>query len=283
MLAQRVGQFATASRSERTVRAYRSDWTDFEGFCVRHSLEPLPAEPETVALYLADLASRLKPSTIARRAAAISIAHKRAGLASPTADGRVREITTGIRKVLGVAPRTAAPAGTGEVRRMVAHLPRTTVGIRDAALLLIGLATAMRASELVDVQVEDLSWRDEGLLIAIRRSKTDQEGAGREVAVPRGREPETCPLSALRRWLEHAHIESGPIFRPVNRHGTVSHEALSSRAVSIVVKRSAERAGLSPDRMSAHSLRAGFVTTAAANGASERSISTQTGHRSVEV
>jgi integrase len=275
--------FAHAGRSASTTAAYTSDWADFEKFCAGHGLVALPAEPATVALYLTDQADRFKPSTIARRAAAISVAHKRAGHDSPTADGRVREITKGIRRVLGVAQRVASPAGIGEVRRMVAHLPTNLAGARDAAVLLIGFASALRASELVAITVDDVRDREAGLVITIRRSKTDQEGAGREVAIPFGRDPQTCPVSALRRWLTEAGISEGPVFRAVNRHGSVSPSPLSPRSISLIVQRSARAAGLDPAGFSAHSLRAGFATTAAANGASERSISTQTGHRSMEV
>lgn len=280
---ERMERFAKASRSASTTNAYASDWADFDRFCTRHTFNALPADPEAVALYLTDLAGRMKPSTIARRAASISVAHKRAGFDSPTADGRVREITQGIRRVLGVAQHAATPAGIGEVRRMVAHLPQSPLGARDAALLLVGLASAMRASELVGVRVEDIAERDAGLVITVRRSKTDQEGAGREVAIPYGRDPQTCPVAALRRWLARAEISDGPVFRPVTRHGGVGSAALSTRSVSTIVRRSASAAGLDPAGFSAHSLRAGFATTAAANGASERSISTQTGHKSMEV
>jgi integrase len=189
----------------------------------------------------------------------------------------------GIRRSLTVAQREAAPAVIGEVRRMVAHLPRDIAGTRDRALLLVGFAGAMRRSELVGLDVTDITHRDEGLAITIRSSKTDQEGAGRQVAIPIGRDPETCPVRALQGWLDAAGIEDGPVFRPIDRHGNVSPDRLSDRAVALIVKRSAEGAGLDPSLYSGHSLRAGFATTAAANGASERAIANQTGHKSMEV
>jgi len=166
---------------------------------------------------------------------------------------------------------------------MIAYLPPSLAGKRDRAVLLVGFASAMRGSELVALTVEDMEDRDEGVVLAKRRSKTDQEGKGAHVAVPYGSDPETCPVLALRGWLADAEITSGPIFRSVDRHGNIGTAALTQRAVAIIVKRTAHRAGLDGDRFSAHSLRAGFVTTAAANGASERAIAAQTGHRSMEV
>ena len=275
--------FAAASRADATLRAYRSDWADFAAFCGRHALTPLPADPATVALYVTDLARTLRPSTINRRVAAISIYHQREGLDSPTRDPRVREIMKGIRRRLTAATHEAAPARIGEVRRMIAHLPNSLAGRRDRAVLLVGFASALRGSELVALNVEDIEERDEGIVLVKRRSKTDQEGVGARVAVPYGSDPETCPVTALRRWLDDAEITTGAIFRGVDRHGNVSAGRLSQRALAMIVKKCADKAGLDGDRYSAHSLRAGFVTTAAANGANERAIAAQTGHRSMEV
>jgi len=282
-LAEEALGYAAASRSVRTREAYAVDWAHFEAWALARGLQPMPAEPATLVVYLTDLARTYKPSTITRRLASISVAHQTKGLPSPTADPRVRAVSRGIRRTLGVAPREAAPAVIGEIRRMIAHLPRSTAGARDRALLLVGFASALRRSELVSLDVADLDQRDEGLVLHIRRSKTDQEAAGRLTALPRGRDPETCPVGALQRWLDLAEITDGAVFRSVDRHGNVSDQRLSDRAVSLIVKRAAEAAGLDPARYSGHSLRAGFATTAAANGASERAIANQTGHKSMDV
>jgi len=276
--------YAQANRAEATNKAYASDWAHFAAWCSTHGLDSLPAEPETVALYVTDLASSLKPSTITRRLASIAIRHKRAGYDPPTSAPGVREVVRGVRRSLRTAQREAAPAVIGEIRRMVAHLPHdTTAGIRDRALLLVGFVGALRRSELVALDVADLQDVPEGLRGTIRASKTDQEGAGRLVAIPFGRDPETCPVKAMRAWIERAGIEDGPLFRPVDRHGNVRSGRLTGQSVALVVKRAAERIGLDADNYSGHSLRAGFATTAAANGASERTIANQTGHKSMDV
>nr|MDQ6949269.1 integrase [Actinomycetota bacterium] len=169
---------AAASRADNTRRAYQGDWADFSAFCQLHRFTALPADPATVALYVTDLARTLRPSTINRRIAAISIWHQREGLDSPTRDPRVREIMKGIRRRLTAATHEAAPARIGEIRRMVAHLPPSLAGKRDRAVLLVGFASAMRGSELVALNVEDMEERDEGIVLIKRHSKTDQESVG---------------------------------------------------------------------------------------------------------
>ncbi|RYC12481.1 site-specific integrase [Nocardioides zhouii] len=281
-LMERASAYAAATRSPATLKAYASDWAHFEEWTGRHGASALPAEPVAVAMYVTDLATTHKPGTLTRRLAAISVMHQRHGLTSPTVDPRVREILRGVRRTEGVAARRASPLGLGELRRMIAHLPDTTAGSRDRAILLVGFAGALRRSELVALRVDDVEWRDEGAVLHIRRSKADQEAAGREVALPRGKDEQSCPVDALRSWLAEGDISRGQLFRSVDRHGNVG-EQLSDRAIVLVIRRAATAAGLDPDKYSGHSLRAGFATTAAAHGASERRIAVQTGHRSMEV
>lgn len=275
--------FAAANRATSTKRAYMSDWRDFAAWTDRHGYQSMPADPAVVALYITDLASRLKPSTITRRLAAISVAHKQAGHPTPTSHNDVRAISTGIRRTLGSAQREAAPLSVGDLRSMLAHLPDTLIGQRDRALLLTGFAGALRRSELVAIHVGDLQPREEGLAITLHRSKTDQEGAGRQVALPYGHDHHTCPVRAIAAWREAAGIETGPLFRAVDRHGRLGDEQLRPGAVNLIVKTAAVRARLDPTQFSGHSLRSGFCTTAAAAGATERAIATQTGHRSMNV
>src|SRR5262249_54413330 len=119
--------------------------------------------------------------------------------------------------------------------------------------------------------------------IVIRRSKTDQEGHGRKIGIPYGSNPETCPIRALRSWIEESAITQGPLFRSVNRKGKVYDRRLSAIDVARVVKKLGHRAGLDPAKYSGHSLRAGHATVAAIHGASERSIMNQTGHKSTQM
>lgn len=207
--------------------------------------------------------------------------HDARGLETPTVAKLVRATMQGIRRELGIATKRKAPATVERLAAMVAHADTSTLkGLRDRALLLVGFASAMRRSELVALEVGDLDPTERGLLVMVRRSKTDQEGRGHQRAIPHERNVETCPVRALARWLEAATITSGPIFRSVDRHGRVG-SAMSDRAVADVVKAYAERAGLNPAHCAGHSLRAGFVTRAAERGARAERIMDHTGHRSV--
>jgi integrase len=131
------------------------------------------------------------------------------------------------------------------------------------------------------LNVDDLEDASEGLIVTIRRSKTDQEGEGRRVGIPQGADQSTCPIWALDQWRAVGNIDAGPLFRVMNRHGRVLDKRLSGEAVGMVVKRYVEKLGYDPARFGGHSLRAGLATSAAAAGKSERAIMNQTGHRSV--
>jgi integrase len=279
--ARQAWEFIGQAKAAHTVRAYRSDWRDFEAWCKAHGLIPLPAAPETVTLYLTTLAETHKVGTIQRRVSAISQAHQAAGHEPPTRAMAVRTLLAGIRRAKGTAPNAKAPVLTADVRAMLGTLKNGLLGARDRALVLIGFAGAFRRSELVGLDVSDVEFTPEGLVVALRRSKTDQEGQGRKVGIPQGGSPETCPVRSLREWLSVSGILAGPLFRSVNRHGKLQAGRLSDRTVARVVKRCAQAAGLDPAKYAGHSLRAGLATQAAFAGASERSIMAQTGHRSL--
>lgn len=282
-LIDQARDYAARSKAPSTIRAYRSDWADFTRWCDEHDRAALPADGETVALYLASLATTHKPSTIARRVAAISQAHQMAGHPTPTTSAAVKAVWSGIRRTHGTKQNGKAPALVENIRAMVAALGNDLAGVRDRALLLVGFAGALRRSELVALDVADLAFTPQGLVLSIRRSKTDQEGSGREVGVPRGQHAATCPVRSMQSWLSIAGIHDGPVFRPIDRHGHMADRRLSDRAVALIVKRTAEDAGLDPTTLSGHSLRAGLATSAAAAGVGEREIMNQTGHRSTVV
>lgn len=274
-------EYIANSKAFNTVRSYRSDWKDFVRWCEKNGFEYLPATAETVACYLMDLAKRCKVSTLQRRLSAISQAHKQAGFAGiSTREEPLHSVWEGIRRTKGTAQKGKAPVLIDDIRAMVNTLPDTLLGIRDRALLLVGFAGAFRRSELVSLDVEDVEFTREGLIVHLRRSKTDQEGQGRDIGIPYGSNPLTCPVRALQDWLEASGITSGPLFRAV-QHGKVQSGRLSDKAVALVVKRYAEAAGLDASRYAGHSLRAGLATTAAMAGVSERAIMAQTGHKSV--
>jgi integrase len=194
----------------------------------------------------------------------------------------VKATMAGIRRTHGIAPDQKAALLTPELRRLLAQVPADTLaGRRDRALLLIGFAGAFRRSELVALDLEDVVETGDGLRVTIRASKTDQEGESRELGIPFGQHPETCPVRALRAWKDASEITEGPLFRAVTRYGRLQDKRLTAQSVALIVKRAAEQAGFNPDHYAGHSLRSGLATSAAAGGAPERAIMKQTGHRSV--
>jgi integrase len=279
----RVREFVRASKAQNTLRGYRVDWREFCAWCSCHGAAALPAVPDAVAAYLADCAGRLKPGSLQRRLNAIAEAHKAAGLESPTSAGIVRNTLKGIRRTLGTAPIQKAPTLTADIRAMVDAVGAGLIATRDRALVLLGFAGAFRRSELVALDLADLEFSRDGLTVTLRRSKTDQEAAGRKVGIPFGANPETCPVRSLEAWIESASLVEGPLFRPIDRHGRVGVARLYGIDVARVIKKLAARAGLDPVKFAGHSLRAGHATAAAIAGASERSIMNQTGHRSVQM
>ena len=237
-----------------------------------------------MALFLAaQAAAGLSPSTLVRRIAAIRAAHERNGKASPHAAPAVKEVLAGARRSWGKPIGKKQAALADDLKALVDHCDNETrKGLRDRALLLLGFAAARRRAELVALDVADLEIRDEGLLVTVRRSKTDQVGKGLTVAVPCEDDSYYCPVEALQQWLAAADITEGPVFRQMSRGDRVRLNALSPQSVALIVKDYARRAGLNPDRLAGHSLRRGFLTSAARNGAGVFKLAAVSGHRSLQ-
>jgi site-specific recombinase XerD len=271
---------AKAEKAASTRKAYGTDFRIFREWCDARGVPSLPAAPETVAAYLAAHASTSKASTLGRRIAAIRYAHRLAGHAIPTDAEGVKATMRGIRRTYGSARVRKAHAVAGKMLGMVATAPDKLAGLRDRALLLVGFGGALRRSELVALDVADIQETETGLLVTIRGSKTDQERAGATVAIARG--DVACPAKALQEWLDAAGIEAGPIFRPIDKGGTVRDSRLTDRSVANIVKAYAKRAGFDASTFSGHSLRAGFLTSAAGKGASIFKMMDVSRHKSVD-
>jgi integrase len=285
-LGTRAAEFARTSRSPATERAYRSDWADFARWCELAGLIALPAEPTTIGAYLSDRADSLKVATLNRRIAAITAAHRMAGQGLDGGHPAIARVLGGIRRVYGTKQTAKTAILTEDLRRMVRALPATLAGVRDKAVLLVGFAGAFRRSELIAIDLGDLNLTNVGVVITVRRSKTDQEGAGREVGIPRSRRSATCPVAALEAWLRESQNETDPRYSPVFRaidHGKLTTDRLSGQAVAEIVKKAALRIGLDPARFAGHSLRSGFATSAARGGADLAFIMQQTGHKNADV
>ena len=283
-LIEQARTFAAGARASATQRAYRSDWAHYARWCEAQGLEPLAASPTTLGLYLTAHAYSLAPATLSRRVSAVAVAHRFAGLHLDTRHPAVRDVLTGIRRARGTAVRRAAPATTDLVRRMVAACDdRTLLGLRDRALILLGFAGAFRRSEVAGLVHDDLAFSDQGVRVRLRRSKSDQEGAGEVVGILRVPGSPTCPVAAVEAWIAAAGITTGAVLRGVDRHGRVAAKQLSDRTVARVVQRLAAAIGIDAAAYSGHSLRAGFATSAAACGVEERRIARQTRHKSAVV
>jgi site-specific recombinase XerD len=295
-LARKAEGYAAASKAANTRKAYKSDWTAFEGWCDDHGLAAMPPDPNVVLAYLVDNAGRLKVSTLQRHLISIREGYRRVDQTLDTSGSAFRDVWRGIRRTHGTPSEGKAALMTGHLRRAVGTLPDTLAGRRDRALLLVGFAAALRRVELASLEVcasFGANWIEivpDGLKIHLGATKTDQEGEGDVVGVPYGTHVETCPVRSYIAWALAAGITAGPAFRAIDRHGHMSDHALTDKAVTIIVKRAivaAEKitgatqaeADRTAERFAGHSLRAGLATSASANDAPASAIQRQLRHK----
>lgn len=274
---------ANANLARNTILGYRFDWENFEKFCARVALPSLPASSETLELYIADqLLAGKKISTIYRRVSAINQRHRGDGLPSPfTAE--VSRLLAGAKRTRPDRLRQVRPLSVEHVRKIAALLPQdgTAIADRDLAIVLTGFASACRSATLAALTLADLSFCRQGLELYIARSKTDQAGKGRVIAVPFGKCTETCPVAAVRQWLNRRGDHPGRLFTHAN---PPFDRPLDPETFGQIIKRCAGRIGLDPGpySYSSHSMRSGMVTVAGENGASLLLIAHVTGHRDLE-
>lgn len=273
-LPDRIAAYVRDSMAANTLRAYLSDLAQFERWG-----GTLPASPDLVAAYLAEHAEVHKTATLVRRLAALSKAHRSRGLADPTRAELVKATLRGIKRTHGTAQQEAKPLLRDDLFLVLNAMGDRLKDVRDRALLLIGFAGGFRRSELVGLDHADIEPVRQGVILHLRRSKTDQMSIGRKVGVPHGR-TRWCPVLALDQWLSRSGTSEGPVFKPIDRHGKIEVHCLSGEAVSLVVKGRVEAAGIDPTGYSGHSLRAGFATSAAQAGVASWKIRAQTGHAS---
>ncbi len=280
-------RYASASRAASTRDKYERAWDAFQLWCDAEALTALPAHPGTVAVYLARRAEGgLSPAALGLALAAIGWVHRQAGHVAPhraEGGGVVADVLSGARRSHARPPRRKAAADGAVLAQVLAALTGEDLrAVRDRAVLVFGMACCLRRSELVALDVADLERVPEGLRVTVRRSKTDQEGRGAVVAVPEGRQ--LRPVAALEAWLRAAGVTEGPVFRRLTRDGTrATAEPMSDRAVARVVQTRVAAAGLDAATFGGHSLRAGFVTAAAAAGASAFRMREVSRHKSIQV
>lgn len=300
-LAALTKQVSSNAKSPNTLNGYASDWEDFEAWCRQKRLKSLPASPQTVAAYLSDRAMNswcgpsgrlkkptlkepLKLPTLLHRVWGIKFKHKEHGLFFDSSCKEIEEVLASLRRSNTAKEDRRDPLLLSDIRSMVEHLPNSITGIRDKALLLVGFVSAMRRSEIADLKMDDVRFVEEGIEIHLNWSKTGR----REIQVPYGSNLLTCPVRALRAWLNESNIMDGAVFRSINKHGQISERSMSGAAIALIVKRNAyvqmkistasEKGDYSP-KYAGHSLRAGFCTTAAMQGVPEHLIMAQAGHK----
>ncbi|MBD3668532.1 MAG: tyrosine-type recombinase/integrase [Kangiella sp.] len=259
--AESLRHYLQAATSDNTRKAYRSAIRQFEKWGGR-----LPSDRDTVVRYLLARAESLNPRTLDLHLTAISQWHHYQGLIDPVSDPLVRKTMEGVRRTQGQPKRKAKALRLEHIAQMVNHLrqlPDTKKKQRDIALVLTGFFGAFRRSELVAIQIGDLVWEPEGLLIRLSRSKTDQQAMGLVRALPFGA-PGCCPAMAMKNWIELADINEGPVFRPINRWDKVQPKALNPGGINQLLKTlgNACQFDFVPD-LSSHSFRRGLSTSAA--------------------
>jgi len=277
-LSKALRELIRDAHSENTRKAYRSDLAAYLAWG-----GSIPTTPRQLADYIADEGMRLHPSTITRRLAALGAAHRLSGgLGNPTQHPIVKAALRGLRRQRGGVQRQAAPLMLDDLWAILDKTGGDLRDQRDRALLLIGFAGGLRRSEIVGLDIDDLEFVREGLILTLRRSKTDQEGQGRRIGIPHAR-GRWCPVRETKTWIERAEIEDGPVYLSLRKGGVIVRARLSAEAVSKIVKHHVAGIGHDPTKFSGHSLRAGFVTSAAGAGIASHLIRRQTGHASEAV
>tara|TARA_B100002051_G_C16618385_1_gene576926 strand:- start:123 stop:1037 length:915 start_codon:yes stop_codon:yes gene_type:complete len=261
------------SKAKNTIRAYKSDFSDFALFCSKHSMQSMPTEPKIVSLYLTYLSKNSKFSTLKRRLASINVMHKYKGHYLDTKHPIIVENLLGIKRQIGIHQKAKKPLLFNDLKALINVINKSSASefkkLRDKSLILVGFSGGFRRSELVSITRDDVEFVKEGVKIFVKKSKSDQSGAGMIKAIPSFKYIEYCPVDHLKNWMSE------------NINNLVF--PISDKNVALIIKKHAQIAGLDYKKYAGHSLRSGFATTTAELGASERNIMAMTGHKSVDM
>ncbi len=286
------GSYASAVMAEElapnTRVAYGKAWANFTRWCDGRHLVPFDATDEDVSTWMVSLAKDgLHPGTVSIYKSGVNKAFELQGLRSPCKTPLIKATMRIVRRDYRQPSHAVAALVDWQVAKMIQRCPPTTIGRRDAAVLSVGFACALRRSELTALTVEDVRFLDDDLdrfsrmMVTVRQSKTDQQGVGQVIPVING--VNIVPILHLKRWLEISGIESGLIFRTLKRGGKVTDRGLHTSDVPRLIKHYAGMAGIDARRVSGHSLRAGFVTSAAMAQARPDKIMSVTRHTSIDM
>jgi site-specific recombinase XerD len=276
------------SKSNNTVRAYKSDFNDFGIFCSKNGFKSLPSEPKIVSLYLTHLSTKdAKMSTLKRRLVSIGVIHKIKGYYLDTKHPAIIENIMGIKRRKGSVQKSKKPILVNNLKTIINIIDQQDKEeikkLRDRSIILIGFSGGFRRNEIVSLDYDDLDFVPEGVKISLRRSKTDQFGEGFTKALPYFDSSQYCPVVSLKNLLDLSKINSGPVFRRFVKGSKLSENRLTDQTVALLIKEYLNLAGIDSKNFSGHSLRSGFATSAAESGAEERNIMAMTGHKSTEM
>ena len=278
------------SKAKNTIRAYKSDFKDFVGFCAKNGLKSLPTEPKIVSLYMTYLSTKdAKMSTLRRRLVSIGVIHRLKGHYLDTKHPIIIENLMGIKRKKGSYQKGKKPILINHLKLIIDEIDKDTYDetgirkLRDKTIILLGFAGGFRRIELISIDYEDLEFVAEGVKIFIRKSKTDQFGEGMIKGLPYFTNQQYCPVWHLKKWLEISEIKSGPIFRRFFKGLNLGKNRLTDQSVALFLKKYLSNAGIENQNYSGHSLRSGFATVTAEAGADERSIMAMTGHKTTQM
>ena len=276
------------SKADNTVRAYKSDFKDFNIFCVKNGFKALPTEPKIVSLYMTYLSTKnSKISTLKRRLVSIGVIHRLKGLYLDTKHPSIIENILGIKRRKGSIQKGKKPILINNLKQIIniidEQIKDDIKKLRDRSIILIGFSGGFRRNELVSLDYDDLEFVEEGLKINLKKSKTDQFGEGSVKALPYFDNNQYCPVKSVKKWLEISKINSGSLFRRFSKGSKLTEYRLTDQTVALLIKEYLELAGIESKNYSGHSLRSGFATSAAESGAGERSIMAMTGHKTSQM
>ena len=277
-----------SSKANNTVRAYKSDFKDFELFCLQNGFKSLPSEPKIVSLYLTSLSTKnAKMTTLKRRIVSIGVIHKLKGHYLDTKHPSIIENIMGIKRRKGSIQNRKKPILISSLTTIINVIDdqkkEEIKKLRDRSIILIGFSGGFRRNEIVSLDYDDLDFVPEGVKINLKKSKTDQFGEGFTKALPYFDNSQYCPVVTLKKWIEISRIISGPLFRRFIKGSKLSDNRLTDQTVALLIKEYLNLAGIDSKNYSGHSLRSGFATSAAESGAEERNIMAMTGHKSTEM
>lgn len=267
---------------ENTRRALESDWRTFTNFCSELGLTNLPALPETVIEYITSVSEHYATSTISRHLSSIKRLHLMTGHPSPTEHPTAKAVWKGILRVKGRKSEGKSPLMIDHIRKIVRMFDSSLCGTRNKALLLVGFMGGLRRSELANLNVEHLHWQDEGVVLYIPFSKTDQEGSGKEIPLPEAENKDFCPVRALKSWLKLRGEQPGALWLQTYKNEMLRDDRITDMWISVLIKRWVMNIGLDPKVYSGHSMRTGLATSLAEIGVDVFDIQQHLKHAKVE-